>query len=419
MYNIDLIQLIGLGKFLRDASGVGNLPVLACLQGSRHITGKRTQLRRYVGLELGQVNDGQGSLFPSAASGRLYDESVDDLLADLQCRQGRILGKRCQPVRIIPAGAGLSLLRRNQPVCVFRADQRCLCIAHQAGIEADEVKLHTTGFQSLGKLVKRHGCIRIDLVIAVAGHTSSAMIPENEHIAVGRIFLRTPLDKLRQCSRIGHPFVADSPVKRDHGSVRDLPALVRTGLHDVVAPSLGTTGLQYDFHIVAVGGIGHFIDIVGCHTIAGFQVGRDHVHQNGNGILSVPQNRCIPVTDSFRYRGIRCRHGRISIRGSRRIVGRRCGLLHRCRCIGRLRLIDRPHTAECLTEAADQQNGNQEKQQNAEERIPPAHRCTGIVVPCPDGSPYRTPVSTVKPVDPIIAGCMVRPFVRLSGMGAA
>ena len=287
MHDVNLVNPGGLGKFLGYITGIRDRLVVFLFDIRIDGYGEVLQGSRDSCIEFRQINDGQGCLVTAGRAGRLDDEVINDLLAQFDCRNGCVRGQPAQPVRVVPAGARFGFFRSDQVICVRCDRDGCFRIGHQAGVEADDIKLDAGIGECLGDLRNGHGDAGMLLVMAVAGDRAAAVIPQDEHIAVSREVLGTEPDEVSQVARIGHDPVIQRGQPGNLPAGHDLVPLVDLVGDDGVIPFPRPAGFNNDIHVVSLVGIQHFVQVRSGHTVIGFQVRSAHVNHDGYGILAV------------------------------------------------------------------------------------------------------------------------------------
>ena len=298
-------------------------------QGLLEVVTELGQSRRDGPLEFRKVDHGKGRLRAVPVivhlALRLRGEVVKDPLAEFQ-RRGRRVGVQVrQPVGVVPAGAGLGLLRGDEVVGVRFDRDRVLESRHQAGVESDEVEFHAAGFERFGHFVGGHRIARVEFIAAIAGNAAAAMVPENEHVAVRRSLFRRELDERSERFRFGHS-----------STFQRLEALQTTGCgtpafdvpaaHDIVLPAPGTAGLDDDVQVLVVEvGVKDLVEVHGRHTGLGLEVRADDVKHQRDFVLAVALEARELGTGSAVH--VRVHHGLIRVGGRRTVaVGRVIGL---------------------------------------------------------------------------------------------
>ena len=147
MDQVDLIDLGIGGKFPRLVSGLGDLLIILVGDRCADRFGEAVQFVRNRIAQLCQVNDRQCRLLSLAFPAAGRHKGVYDLLSDIQGGHRCVPAKFCQPVRVVPADAGLCLFRGDHIVRVFIQHERCLCGCHQARVKTDKVKLYAAFIQ--------------------------------------------------------------------------------------------------------------------------------------------------------------------------------------------------------------------------------------------------------------------------------
>ena len=215
---------------------------------------------------------------------------IHNSLAESNRGGGGVSAEKRDPVGIVPADARLRLLGSEKIVSILGSDLRSLHSSHQAGIKTDHIKGDAAFRQRLVNSVERHGPCALELlVIAVAGERAAAVIPQDQHVPVGRIVLRTEADKLRQGGRCDHGLVAHIVVEQaELTAVFNLVDLVGVALHQIVLPLGTAAGVDNNIDVISDGGIRHFLQVLGRHGVIGLKVSAAHEHHNGHGVISVP-----------------------------------------------------------------------------------------------------------------------------------
>ncbi len=229
MDQVNLVDAAGGAKLPAAAAGIGNLGILLI---SDQVTGICAEIRQSIGngqLRFRQVHDGQGGGLAPALLGTGIYEIVDDIPADFRGGTGGVVAYVAEPVGIVPADARLGFLAGNQVIGMLCKHQGCFRGGHQAGIEANKVKLHTALGQGLVNFRQIHGAGgREFFVITEAADGAAAVIPENQGHPVSGMVLCAPADEGSQGLRVGHGFVARILLQADQIVIGDLPNLVGT-----------------------------------------------------------------------------------------------------------------------------------------------------------------------------------------------
>ena len=113
------------------------------------------------------------------------------------------------------------------------------------------------------------------------------MVPEDEHVAVGREVLAAPLDEARKVVRVGHGGGTGVLDQRLKTALRDAEDLVDLIGDRLVLPLLAAAGEDEDVHLVRELGGGHLHQILGGHAVLRLEVGAAHVDHESDGVLSV------------------------------------------------------------------------------------------------------------------------------------
>ena len=123
--------------------------------------------------------------------------AVADGAAQVQAVGRGVLGQIVNDRLVLPAVAGLALLRGVHVVRVRGQDVGRLERAHQAGVEADEVKLlphEGEGACERGvELAQGERVVAVALVKTDAGDGAAAVVPQNEAHVVSGVVLDAPL----------------------------------------------------------------------------------------------------------------------------------------------------------------------------------------------------------------------------------
>ena len=239
-------------------------------------------------LQLCQVHHRQRDLGTGGGAGADAHKVVDDGLGQGDHGDGGVVGELGEPVGVVPAGAGLGLLGGDHVVGVLVAHQGGLQGGHQAGVEADPLKDAAGVLQGLVQLGQVHGGgVAELLVVAVAGDGSSAVVPEDQGVAVGGILLGAVFDEVGQVGGIGHGLVAEILLQAVELAVVHLIDLVDGGGDDVVLPLLAAAGADDDVDVLVRRGVQHLLEVCGAHGVLGFQVGAAHIDHDGGGVLAV------------------------------------------------------------------------------------------------------------------------------------
>ena len=205
MDQVDLVDFAAGGKVARPAArgcnGVEPVARDELAGGGR----KRLERGGHRAVELRKVGHRERRL---AASAHL-DVIVDDLLANVERIHRGIVGKRGEPIGIIPARARFYRLGRDQIIAILLGNQRGFQRRHQARVKADDVELDPAFFERGVDFVQAHATVREQFVISKPGQRAAAVIPENKHVAIRRIFTRAELDEIRQRVRVYHGALAN------------------------------------------------------------------------------------------------------------------------------------------------------------------------------------------------------------------
>ena len=288
---MDQVDLVDPGGF-RELAGVA-----AC---SRHrlvsVTGD--QLRRAAGeglevithrlAELREIHQGKGGLLTRAAGIAGSNEAVDQGLPKFRGGDGGVPRKLRQPVRIIPADPGLRLLRRDHVVGVIRQHERILHCRHQACVKADHIVLDAAGIQCFLDIAEGHGGRGSQLfVVAVTRHGTAAVIPEDQHVAVGREILRAVLDKGSKGPVIRHRLAAVFFYQWAQSAIHHLVYLIIDGGHHLVLPFSAAAGVDDQVDIVPEIRLRHLHQVAGRHAAPGLQIRAAHIDHDGHNIFSI------------------------------------------------------------------------------------------------------------------------------------
>ena len=322
---VDLVEAIRCGKLFRRAAGIRDIHVVVGGQGRLEVVAELRQSRRDGPLQLREVDHGKGRLravpiIVHLALG-LRGEVVKDAFADLK-RRGRGIGVQVrQPVCVVPAGAGLGLLRGDEVVGVGLDRDRVLEGRHQAGVESDEVEFHAAGFERLGHFVGGHRVVRVDFIATIAGDTAATVVPEDEHVAVRRSLFRRELDERGEGLRFGHRGALQR-FKALQAAGRGAPPLDVPGTHDIVLPAPGTAGLDDDVQVLVTEvRMEDLIEVHRGHPGLGLEVGTDDVEHQRDFVLAVALEARELGTSSAVH--VRVHHGLIRVGGRRTVaVGR-------------------------------------------------------------------------------------------------
>ena len=124
----------------------------------------------------------------------------DHVRAELLCAEPRIFGEFRETESVVPAETALRFFRSEEIVRIGFQPVSQVKILHQAGVKADQVKLHAAVLYGLDDLAGGHQALAVspfvELLRAVAVGKPSAVIPEYEHVAVCGIVLFGPFDEV-------------------------------------------------------------------------------------------------------------------------------------------------------------------------------------------------------------------------------
>ena len=299
--------MIAAGKFTASVPCCRHGLEILALKLFRQPLPKACQAPEHAVVQLGQVNQGKGGLRPGIRAGRSHGEIVKDLPAKFQGIGRRVVVQKLQPVGIVPAGARLGFLAGDHVIRIGFHGDRGLQSRHQAGVEADKIKLQSALLQCGGNLAHIHGIVRIYLVVSVSADRSAAVIPEDQHVAVCGSRLLRVLDKVGQSLLVGHRLGLHGIVQLKPPA-RQLPALQLARGDNAVSPSSAAACLDQDIDPAVIDlRVKHFVEVGGRHAVLALQVRSDHIdHQRD----SVPA-----LAFQFRILGPRAfRHGIIDLR---------------------------------------------------------------------------------------------------------
>ena len=112
---------------------------------------------------------------------------------------------------VVPASRGYDFLGGYHIFGVVLYHSRCFDRSHKAGVEAYDVKfIFELGALQRGfKLGESEGVKAVVLVKAYALCRAAAVIPQNEHIVLGRIFFLSPFEKVSERIRFTHIFLTE------------------------------------------------------------------------------------------------------------------------------------------------------------------------------------------------------------------
>ena len=290
MRQVHLVNLAGPGKLPGPAPGVGDGLILLALNQPGGGLGKVRQHRGQGDLQLSQVHHRQGGGLPPALLRADVHKAVHNIPPNLNGGHGGVLPQGGEPVGVVPAHPRLGLLRGNEVVGVGCHGHGGLRRGHKAGVKADKIKLHPAVLQRPVQPGQVHGAAGGKFfVIPVAAHRAPAVVPQNQLIPAGRIVLGAPPDVVRQGVRVGHGHAAQVLLQAHQLPALHLPDLVGGTAHRRVLPALAPPGIHQQVDILSEFSGQHLLQVIGAHAAAGLQVGAAHIHHNGNGVLSLPQ----------------------------------------------------------------------------------------------------------------------------------
>ena len=270
-------------------------------------------------LQLREIHHGERGLLPVTSPVTYVDEIIHDLLPDLDGGQGGILSKRRQPVGVIPANARLRLLGGDQIIRIIRQHQGIFQRGHQTRVESNEIILDARILQRRVDTSQAHGATRCILfVIAITGQGTAAVIPEDQHVAVGRIILCTILNKLCQGRGLRHGITAHVFLEADQLAALDLIDLILVIADNVIRPFLTSAGVNDEVYVTAKVRLHHLLDVRSRHAVLGFQIRAAKIHHERDHVLAVPKDRRILFPGA-------CRHLRVQGCGGRAPVARALG----------------------------------------------------------------------------------------------
>ena len=327
---IDLVDLGGCRKLSCAVAGVRDRLIVLVRDKLADRLRKGGELRRHCIGKFRNVGHRERGLLAGAFLRTRTDELIDNALADLNRRHGGIRAECREPVGVVPADTRFGLLGSDHVVRIRVQHERGLGGCHQAGVEADEIKLHAAVLERLADAGKIHACgVRLLLIVAVAGDRSPAVIPEDQLIAVCREFLCAVLDKLAQRRRVGHGLVAHVLFQQQHLLVLDLIDLVVGAVDAVDLPLLAAAGIDDHIDVIRIGRGEDLLQVGGSHAALGFQVRTAHIDHDGDGIGLVAENLGVFIARTGRHRRIGGIGGRKRGIVAARVLRGRAGALDR------------------------------------------------------------------------------------------
>ena len=290
MNEIDLIDPGALSKLPRPAAGGGNRLVFLVLNQLIGFHAEFLQLLGHRSLQFSQIHHGQRGSLAAALLCADVHEVIGDQLSHLNRGHADVVAQPVQPVRIIPADAGLRFLAGNHIVRVLAEHDSVFHRRHQAGVEAHEIKLHPGVFERRVDARQRHGAAAVLFIVAIARNRSAAVIPQDELHPVGREMLRAIADEAGQGVRIRHGIAAHVLLQTVQRSVTDLINLIDRTADDIVPPPPAATRKDDQIHLIAELRLGHLLQIRRTHAVLAFQIRAAQIDQNGDRILLSAQN---------------------------------------------------------------------------------------------------------------------------------
>ncbi len=144
---------------------------------------------------------------------------------------------------------------------------------------------------------KIHGaCCGVFFIIAISGNGTSAVIPENELIAVRGIVFAAELNETRKSGGVRHGAVAVVTNQLTQTAILYLPYLTDAGADSVILPFRCASGVDDEIQLIAWFSRDHFLKIAGCHAVSRFKVRAAHVYHDGHRIRAVALLFCELVT---------------------------------------------------------------------------------------------------------------------------
>ena len=229
-----------------------------------------------------QVEDAHAEIIIRVFAQAGFHVRIRNRNADALRVKGWIFAQRIQP-RIIPAERRLQFFAGDHEISVILHVRSRFVGCHQAGVEADEIQMKI-GI-GLCKVVQRVvdfvNCQPIVIrcfVEADAARRSAAVIPEDQHVAIGGVGGSRPSQVILQRVLRAHALpCADFNVGKIVVRNRKAVDVVRT--QAAVVPLARAACLHDDCHVVRNVRRAHLVQVV--HTVT-LQIRAAHVHQDSH-----------------------------------------------------------------------------------------------------------------------------------------
>ena len=221
-------------------------------------------------VDLRLVDQRQRCLAVFLVSRNIADHVVNDDLAQRDHIGRGILLELAHPAFVAPADAGLEVLGHDRVVAERLQRQARFQAAHDAAVHADHVEVHVrVRLERLLHLVDRQGrFFALELVVTEAVHRARTMIPEHQHVTVGRVVLHAPADEVGKGVGVGRVELPQAVVDElELALVHDI-ALRVVGRDTVILPFLRAERFDDDVRVLADARFKHLGDVA--RGFAGF-----------------------------------------------------------------------------------------------------------------------------------------------------